>query len=525
MIPILSAKEIKELDAATIKNEPILSIDLMERAAKALTNKFCKLYSKHQPVIIFCGQGNNGGDGLAISRLLHEKKYAVEVFILVQKTASPDFEANHFRVQRIKKLFPKYINTKSDFPKLKNDCVIIDAIFGSGLNKPVDGVAAELISHINKSKKEIVSVDLPSGFFADKISSLSAETSSTAGVITKEVVKPEGNIIRASKTISFQLPKKTFFFSSSYEFVGPWEKVDIGLDEKFLTETKCTDFFIEENDVRKILRPRKKFDHKGKFGHALIVAGSREKMGAAILASKACLLSGAGLTTAHVPNCGIAVLQSSIPDIMCSADINEEEITFVKNAENYSAVAVGCGIGTSEKTSAALFNLLSSSTKPFVLDADALNIISANKSWMKLIPENSILTPHPKEFERMFGLFKNELERNEAQKKFSIKHKIFIVLKGAYTCITSPNGNCFFNSTGNPAMAKGGSGDVLTGMLVSFLAQGYSPQDSCIFATFLHGRAGDIVAKHTGENSFTASQLIKKIPKAFLSITKNEIED
>lgn len=499
MRKILSAIQIKEGDAFTIEHEPISSIALMERAAKTFVKFFSKRYRKNNPVKIFCGPGNNGGDGLVAARLLQKKDYEVSVYILDNgSNFSDEFLQSEERLFHSGKVPVYRLNEAGKFPEIHSDDIVIDALWGTGLSRNIKGLGAELIHHINKYKTVTVSIDIPSGLYTDK---QGGET-----------------FIHSDYIISFQFPKLSFLFPENQTAVNEWEVADIGISDEFIETVQTSHFYIEEKDIRKIIRPRGKFDHKGKFGHALIVTGSAGKIGASLLCAKACLKSGAGLTTAHVPRIANQILQSSIPDVMLSLDEHENIITKIGNTDAYTTIGIGPGIGTETLTQQAVLNLLNKFRKPMVLDADALNILSVNKKWFSYVPEQSILTPHPKEFERLFGKTKNSFERLELQKKKSVEHKIIIVLKGAHTCITTPEGNAFFNSTGNPGMAKGGSGDVLTGMITSFLAQGYSSEESAIAGAYLHGLAADIAVKNETEFNLTASEIVENISEAFRNI-------
>ena len=502
---ILSAKQIRALDAYTIDNEPITSLNLMERASKTFADWFIEKFpTGHYNIHIFCGPGNNGGDGLAIARLLYVNGYNTIVHTCeISFKKSADYLSNLVRL-------PKYsdgatpIQVGDKFPEIKKSDLIIDAIFGSGINRPVDGYWGELISYINETPNEIISVDIPSGLFADKLT--------------------EGNTIHANYTFSFELPKLAFLFPSNQYRLGQWEVASINLSQEGLEKLPTNHFFIDKNFVRIFIKRRNKFDHKGTFGHALLICGSYGKIGAAILAARAALKSGVGLLSIHAPRCAYTILQTAVPEAMIHVDEDEFYFSdFLENdfLEKYKAIGIGCGLNTKSKSVKALSEFLSSKNKPLVLDADALNIISQNKNLFDLIPSNSILTPHPKEFERLFGKTENDMERFELQKGLSQKHHLFILLKGANTCITSPDGNAYFNSTGNPGMATGGSGDVLTGIITSLLAQGYNSLEASTLGAFIHGLSGDIALENfCSEESMIAGDLVEHLGKAFKEIKK-----
>ena len=496
MLKILSAAQIKALDAYTIQQGSIASIDLMERACRAFLNWFVERFDNRNYVGIVCGTGNNGGDGLGIARMLKDRGFAVKVWI-VRGTApeTADFKINLELARKNKvEIFEIDGSTNGD---LFGDCeILVDAIFGTGLTRRPEGIYAEVIQHINAAHAKRVAIDVPSGLMADTIS--------------------EEPIVRADYTVSFQLPKLSFLLPQSYNFVGEWTLVDIGLSKDYIRQAETSSYYLNQKDPRRILRTRSKFDHKGDFGHALLIAGSYGKMGAAILASRAALRAGTGLLTVHVPASGCQVLQTAVPEAMASVDEHEKVFGTELNGDKFSVIGVGPGIGMAPLTVNALGTILRNFRKPMVIDADALNILSENRELLHIIPEGSILTPHPKEFERLSGKWQNDFERLELQKKMATDLKCVIILKGAHTSIAVPDGDVYFNSTGNPGMATAGSGDVLTGILTGLLAQGYAPVQAAQLAVYLHGLAGDLAIPELGANSIIASDLVDFLPSAFL---------
>jgi len=506
---ILSSQQIREADAYTIQHEPISSCDLMERAATACaqwiyqnaTGNFNKVFK------IICGTGNNGGDGLALARILSKGAFHVEVYIVRHSTkSSEDFLINEKRLKESK--IPVYdIHTINDTPQFLENDFVIDAIFGTGLSKPVSGLAAQVIERINQSSSTIIAIDLPSGLFADQ------HTDGDA-------------IVHAAYTLSFQVPKLAFMFSENEKCVGDWHVLDINLDEKFIQQIDSAKEYITQSSIKPMLKERAKFSHKGNYGHAVIVAGGYGKIGAAVLATRACLRTGAGLTTVHIPKCGYEIIQGTVPEAMVNVDSGEEAIhdeLRVEHLKGVTAIGVGPGIGKESATKQVLKNLLSTIKTPdkkssLVLDADALNILSEKKELLSHLPPGTILTPHPKEFTRLSGEAKNDFEQHELQIQFSQKHKVWVVLKGQCTCITSPEGHAYFNSTGNAGMAKGGSGDILTGMITSLLAQGYNSYQAAVLGVYLHGLAGDIAASQKGMDGMIAGDIINCIPEAFLKM-------
>ena len=485
---ILNGQQIRTLDAYTIEHEPIDSIDLMERAALSFVRCFCDRFVNTRPVSIFCGKGNNGGDGLAIARILSERSFSVTVY-LVEYTndATTDFKQNLSRLLR--HLTPISIASPSDVPEINESTVCIDALLGSGLSRPVTGLLADVIKALNAAPNKVISVDIASGLYTDKAN------------------EDPDVIIEPDCTISFQIPKLAFMMPGNAKFTGDWHVVDIGLSEKFLSQVE-TPYFYSDKVVKKLIKPRGKFSHKGTFGHALIIAGSYGKMGAAVLSARACLRSGVGLLSLHIPECGYEIAQISVPEAMVTTDEHKKFITELPSLTAFSAVGIGPGIGKEPLTAHVLEDLLGAVKVPLVIDADALNLISENPHLLQKLPENTILTPHPKEFERLAGKSKNEYERLELAIAFAKKNTVIICLKGANTAIVLPNGDVHFNSTGNPGMATAGTGDVLTGIITSLLAQGYDPKDAAILGVYEHGLAGDRAAELTGQSALIASDLV-----------------
>jgi NAD(P)H-hydrate epimerase len=500
---IFPVEKIREADAYTIANEPVASIDLMERAARQCYRWIKKHAVRSRTIRIFCAPGNNGGDGLVVARLLAGKGYQVLVHLVrVTDKSTDDFTTNLERLQQSPGVIISEINGETNFPEIASDEVVVDAIFGSGLSRPVEGFTAKLIRHINESGAIIIAIDMPSGLFADKSSA-----------------DKNASIICADYTLSFQFPKQAFFYPENESYVGHWEILDICLSADFIAEAPTDNFYILKPYIQSMLMPRHKFDHKGTFGHGLLIAGSYGKMGAAVMASEATLRAGAGLVTTHIPKVGYQIMQTALPECMTSIDADEYNFTTLPDhLENYQAIAAGPGLGTDSKTQKALKLLIQNTPVPLLLDADALNILSENKTWLAFLPSGSIFTPHPKEFERLAGKTKNSFERHELQREFSIKNKAFVILKGGYTCISAPDGRCFFNSTGNAGMGTGGTGDVLTGVLLGLLAQGYPTLHACLLGVYLHGLAGDIAALKLSMQAMIAGDVTRNLGNAYKKI-------
>ncbi len=503
---ILNSEQVQKLDAYTIMNEPILSINLMERAARVCTNWIVKNIKPNMLVSVFVGPGNNGGDGLAIARMLADMEYVVKVFICGNKL-SPDSLINYEKLLIQKLVYIKFIVEGDELPRIKSNELIIDALFGSGLTRPIIGFFSEIIQHLNRGFAKVLSIDIPSGFFSEANSHL-----------TKSLDGGYINAIRANETLSLELPFLSFMLPDAQNHVGNLHILPIGLSQTYLNEIETDHFYIDIEMASSILQKRRKFDHKGTYGHALIIAGSYGKMGAAILSCKACIRSGVGLLTVHVPVSGYEIMQISVPEAMVCID--ESETRFCKTEEqgHYTSIGLGPGLGMLKATVELLRKLLKNSTKPVVLDADAINIIADNKEMIHDLPLNSILTPHPGEFRRLVGDWDNYYHRLQMQIEFSKKYKVFIVLKGAHTSISSPEGKCYFNSTGNPGMATAGSGDVLTGIITSLLAQGYTSKNAAILGVYLHGLAGDLASEKNGQQALIAGDIVENLGTAFKAI-------
>ena len=448
---IFPSSSIKKLDAYTIEHEPIASIDLMERAATALTKAIMNRWSRETPVTVFAGPGNNGGEEVTF----HE------------------------------------ISTQFVPPTLTPDHLVIDGLFGSGLNKPLSGGFAAVVKYINSSPAMVVAIDIPSGLMGEE-----------------NTFNVKNNIIRADVTFSLQLPKLAFLFAENTEYVGEWDLLNIGLSEEGIEETETNYEMLELEDIRSLIKPRQQFAHKGNFGHALLIAGSKGMAGASVLAARACLRSGVGLLTVHAPICNNDILQTSVPEAMVETDANETCFAIPTDTDDYQAVGIGPGLGRSEETEAALLEQLEHCQTPVVVDADALNILANHRHTLTHLPKGSILTPHPKELERLTGKCQDSYER------------LTKACELAHAAIITPAGKCYFNPTGNPGMATGGSGDVLTGVILALLAQGYPAEDAAKIGTYIHGLAGDFAQKKQGMIGLIASDIITCLPTAWRLVSE-----
>lgn len=499
---IFDAKQIYAADSFTIQKQQISSDELMERASLQL---FHWLHQRMQgaPVKIhlFCGIGNNGGDGVALARHLQEHGYHFEVNVVnYSEKRSPDFLTNLDRL-KARKIWPNILNEDSAFPSIGVDDIIVDAIFGIGLNRSPAPWVAKLMTNLKATGAFILSVDVPSGLFMDR------------------AIEDAEAAVQSDFVLSFQAPKLVFFLPESARYIKQWDVLDIGLDPEFLDNTETTYELIGKAEVLPMYRPRQKFSHKGDYGHALIIGGSYGKTGAVILSTSACLKVGSGLVTAYVPQCGYLPLQTACPEAMVLTDESEQHISKIEFELQASAIGIGIGLGTEKETVAALSGLLDAQKFPVVLDADALNILSQNNELLEKIPEGSILTPHPKELERLIGPWKDDFEKLKKLREFSVKHRCIVVLKGAHTIVCAGE-RCYINNNGNPGMATAGSGDVLTGIVTGLLAQGYEPLVAAIFGVYLHGLAGDLAASEFGLEALTASSIIDCIGKAYIELLR-----
>ena len=497
---ILTGGQFRELDLFTIQNEPIESLQLMERASRAVAEEILHRFPDNaRRVFVFAGPGGNGGDGLAVARMLAEAGKVVTAYLFnVRGQLNADCEVNRDRLRGREDVQLVEITSELVFPELRADDLVIDALFGTGLNKPLSGGFALVTKRLNQSRCTVVSIDVPSGLMCEDNS-----------------YNDTSAVVRADLTLSIQLPKLAFLYSENQRFVGSFVLLPIGLSAEGLDSMKTHLWLTEEPEVRALLRRRPRFAHKGTMGHALLVAGSRGMAGAAILASRAALRSGVGKITLHAPHACLDIIQTTVPEAVVQIDVDEDLVTSAIDANGYQAIGIGPGLGRSRYTAAALHDYLRQQVCPMVIDADALNLLSDNKEWLHDIPSESILTPHPRELDRLVGYSQTSFERMNRARNLAITYGLFVVVKGHYSQICTPTGDVYFNPTGNPGMATPGSGDVLTGILTALLAQGYLPAEAVQLGVYLHGMAGDLAAEELGEESLIASDIIQFLPSAF----------
>jgi ADP-dependent NAD(P)H-hydrate dehydratase / NAD(P)H-hydrate epimerase len=503
---IFEARKIREIDEYTILHEPVASVDLMERAATGCADWLISHIRPDKCVRIFAGPGNNGGDGWAIARILADRGYFhISLYLLqISRIISADSVVNRRRLEEQNKVPVFEISRESDFPPIDRDDIIIDALFGSGLSRPLDGLSSALVGFINSSGCNIIAIDIPSG------------------LKTEDQDGKEKAVVRALHTLTFEFPKRSFFYAENSIFTGTWHIIPINLHPAIISELQTPFHYLLMDDLLKIFRPREKFSHKGLYGHALLIAGSYGMAGAAILAARAALRAGVGLLTTHVPASVYPIVQGTVPESIFQIDKDDRYFSELTNDKHYSAVGIGPGIGTRDASIKAFESMLKNMESPLVVDADALNILSGKPQLCSLLPAMTILTPHPGEFDRLAGKSESGLERNRKQIEFAQKFNVIVLLKGAYTSIAMPDGTCYFNSTGNPGMSTAGSGDVLTGILLSLLAQGYKQTDAALLGTFIHGLAGDIAARQYGQQALIANDIADNLGNAFLKLENHD---
>ena len=501
---IFTSAQIHELDKYTIDHEPIKSIDLMERSAIQLTDSIVAEWDKDMKVVVFAGPGNNGGDALAVARMLAVRGYNVSTWLFnTSGRLSDDCKKNRDRLKDVKQVASFVMVTEEfDPPTLDAQTLVVDGLFGSGLNKPLTGGFASLVKYVNTSPAKVVSIDIPSGLMTES-----------------NEYNVKSNIMKADVTLTLQQPKLSFLFPENQQFIGHVEVLDIGISQEGIDKTDAQFYILEKSDITPCLKRRDPFAHKGSMGHALLVAGSRGMAGAAMLAAKACLRTGVGKVTVHTPACNTLPLQIGVPEVVLDVDSDTNVVSEAVDTDCFKAMGIGPGLGTNENTAIAVIGQMRRAQCPIVVDADALNILAAHKAWLQQIPVGAILTPHIGEFDRLEGVSTDSYERLSKAMLLAERQHAYIVLKGHYTAIITPGGRVLFSPTGNPGMATAGSGDVLTGIITALLARGYTQGEACAIGTYLHGLAGDIAARSLGEESLIASDIINSLPMAFKELS------
>ncbi len=501
---LFTGSQIRELDTYTIEHEPIRAIDLMERAAKAITHVITERWSQHMKVVVLAGPGNNGGDALAVARMLTEQGYNTHVFLFnIHDKLSDECATNKQRLLNQKRVngFLE-ITMNFDPPTLDGDTIVVDGLFGVGLNKPLAGGFASLVKYINQSPAKVVSIDLPSGLMAED-----------------NTYNIRANIIKADLTLTIGCKKLCMMLADNQPYLGELQVLNIRHSKEFIEKADTQYSILEAPEMRALLRERDEFAHKGQMGNALIIAGRYGMAGAGVLATKACLRAGAGLVSVRVPKRNYTIMQVSVPEAILQIDLEETCFANPVDTEDFDAIGIGPGLGTQENTAIAIISQLRRTQCPAVIDADALNILASHRAWLMQLPKGVIMTPHPKELDRLAGNISNGcFERLNKAQELADKLQSYIILKGHYSALCMPGGKTFFNSTGNAGMATAGSGDVLTGIITALCARGYKQQEACMLGMYLHGLAGDLAANKLGQESLIASDIIDFLPEAFKTL-------
>lgn len=478
----------------------------MERAAKALASAIMEEWQKDTPIVVFAGPGNNGGDALAVARMMAEAGYRVSVYLFnIHNKLSDDCKVNKQRLLEQKKVehFTE-ISVNLDPPQLTKDTLVIDGLFGSGLNKPLAGGFAAMVKYINQSQSEVVAIDIPSGLMCED-----------------NTLNIRQNIIKADLTLTLGAKKLSMLLADNQSYIGRLKVLDIGLSKEYIANADTKFHIVEEQTIKGMLRKRSDYVHKGNMGNAILFAGTYGMAGAAILSARACLRSGVGKVTVHTPRCNNSILQISVPEAIIHPDRNDDHYTTVMDTNGYNAMGIGPGLGQNETSAIAIVTQIRQALCPVVIDADALNMLASHRAGLQQLPKEVILTPHPKEFDRLHGAVCNgSYDRLQKAQQMAIRMEAYIILKGHYSALCTPDGNVYFNPTGNSGMATAGSGDVLTGVITALLARGYSQFEAAMLGMYLHGLAGDKAAELVGKESLMASDIIDALPKAFMALEK-----
>lgn len=502
---IFTTENIRNIDRVTIEEEGISSMELIHRVAEGVAGEIMSRWSPNTPTVIFAGSGNNGADALIVAKLLIEAGFRplILLFNFNGNSLSRDCRAARRELLDLPEVNLVEIIDRAELPVLTPRHLVVDGLFGTGLRDPLEGGFMMLARNISESGADVVSIDVPSGMFGDW----------NARIIGR-------NVVHATLTMAVQFPRLAFFLSDNADLVGEWKLIDIGLSRRATEETPTKYYLVEREDVKAVLHPRAPFSSKADYGHALLIAGCYGMMGAAVMAAKGAIRSGAGKVSVHSPRCGFQIIQGQVPEALFSPDPNEIVISDMTPRFGWTAIGVGPGIGVNDATRGALETLIKTIKRPMVLDADALNIIARTPGLMDHVAPGSILTPHAGEFDRLFGTQTSAEARLLKALEVAHTYRVIIVLKGHYTATVRPDGKVFFNSTGTPAMATGGSGDVLTGIITSLLAQGYKPEAASVAGVYIHGLAGEIAAETEGEYGLSALDIAAATGKAIRSIMK-----
>ncbi len=504
---IFSPNEVIEIFRHTTEEDGVSMIDIVDRVGKGVAAEVKKLSNPDTLIVVFAGWGPNGAYALAAARKLIEEGIEPMIFLfnIGNRITADCANQKKFLLKQHPDAKFYEITQNFDIPTLNNNCLVIDGLFGIELDRPLPKSFGLLMRSINESGATIVSIELPSGLF----SVWNTNNSSSR------------DIIHATVTLAVEFPPLAYFMEENIPLIGEWKILDVGLSREAIKKSPHTYYLLTHRDIKHILRNREKGPGKNAYGSALLCAGSYGMMGAAVLAAKGCLRAGAGKVFCYAPQCGNTVLQTAVPCAMFVPDAGEKTITRIVPDREYQAIAIGPGIGVSNSTINAVeafLKLSAAKRHPLVIDADALNCIAERPIMMNYVPALSVLTPHSGEFDRIFGAQPSAEARLRKALEIAAYHNIILVLKGHYTAVVRPDGKVHINSSGTPALATPGSGDVLTGVITSLIAQGYTPETAAIIGVYVHGMAGQIAEEKHGEYGVIASDIAENIGKSIKTI-------
>lgn len=495
---IFSSEALKQLRTTTCERQNISTIDLIEREGSVVSSEIISRFLPSQRIVVMAGPDNNGAVALAAARMLFEQGYKkVEIFLFSIGKLSHDCDEERKKLLPIDGLDFTEVTKEFVPPYLGESDVLLDGLFGIELSEPMRGGFVAVARYINESGAFVISIDIPSGLL---------------GEWNQHVMKRD--VIHANVTLTFQLPRLSFFFPENAEILGDWKLMDIDLDIAKIKDMESDYRLMEARNVRPLIKPRPPYTSKRDYGSALFFAGSTGMVGAAVMTSRSSLRSGAGLATVHGPRAALNIVQTAAPEVMFEPDRNEHVITEMPLHYTHQAVCAGPGIGTHDRTVDALEGLLKQSPSNLVLDADALNCIAKRPALLSMLPPRTIITPHVGEFDRLFGNHDNSEMRLQTALEMARQYNLVIVLKGHHTMVVGATGRVSINSTGNPGMATAGAGDVLAGVITAFLAQGYSPDLAAKIGVYIHGLAGDMAAEDLGEFGVMASDIANRVGRA-----------